>query len=56
MAVMNHISDLRPFKSMWNVKGSLTAHGGLSQQSESNDLTPAKRTRTLIINLEETFD
>ncbi|KAG2330521.1 hypothetical protein Bca52824_001701 [Brassica carinata] len=35
---------------------SLMLNGGSSQHPESNDLTPTKRSRTPIINLEESFD
>lgn len=31
-------------------------HDGSSQQGESNEMTPAKRTRPPVINLEDAFD
>ncbi|KAG5384230.1 hypothetical protein IGI04_035700, partial [Brassica rapa subsp. trilocularis] len=36
--------------------GSLMLHGGSSQSDKTSDLTPAKRMRSPIINLEDAFD
>ncbi|WZY94713.1 replication protein A 70 kDa DNA-binding subunit C-like [Brassica napus] len=37
-------------------EGSLMLHGGSSQSDKTSDLTPAKRMRSPIINLEDAFD
>ncbi|KAJ4906372.1 hypothetical protein Rs2_10030 [Raphanus sativus] len=37
-------------------EGSLMLHGGSSQHAESTELTPPKRVRTPVINLEDVFD
>ncbi|CAN6830600.1 unnamed protein product [Brassica oleracea] len=37
-------------------EGSLMLHGGSSQSDKTGDLTPAKRMRSPIINLEDAFD
>uniref|UniRef100_A0A0D3CM08 DUF223 domain-containing protein n=1 Tax=Brassica oleracea var. oleracea TaxID=109376 RepID=A0A0D3CM08_BRAOL len=56
LKIMTNIGWINEFDAIGSPTGSLMIHGGSSQQAESNDLTPAKRTRPPIINLEDAFD
>ncbi|CAF2074769.1 hypothetical protein Bca4012_089323 [Brassica carinata] len=54
MAAMNHISDLRPWEVMARLEGHFQHR--VPDLAWWCDLRPTKRTRTPIINLEESFD